>query len=378
MLTRCMLLSAFLWMITCSTGRVHAAEDVTVYTANTKISVPPGESIDYSIDLINNSDEVKKLDFRLIGIPSSWDYTLKSGGYSIRQMSVLPGKTKSVTLKVDVPLMVNKGNYFLTLNADDYKLPLVINVSKQGSNKTEFTTEQANMQGHSKSNFTFNTEITNRTGSKQLYALQSRAPRGWKVIFKPNYKQATSVEIEANESKNVSVEVTPPYMIKAGNYKIPVKAVAGLSSADLELEVVVSGTYEMELSTPSGLLSSKLTAGEEQKIELLVRNTGSAELKDVKLSASKPTSWEVEFDPETIETIAPGKNASVKAIITAGKKAIAGDYVVNLKARTPEVNADQSFRLLVKTPMIWGWVGVVIILSALGSIVFLFRKYGRR
>ena len=30
-----------------------------LYTPYTKISVPPGESISYSIDVINNSDEVK-------------------------------------------------------------------------------------------------------------------------------------------------------------------------------------------------------------------------------------------------------------------------------------------------------------------------------
>jgi uncharacterized membrane protein len=32
----------------------------------------------------------------------------------------------------------------------------------------------------------------------------------------------------------------------------------------------------------------------------------------------------------------------------------------------------------VKTPMLWGWVGVLIIFIALGSVYYLFRKFGRR
>ena len=42
-------------------NRVHADESgsIILYTPYTKISVTPGASIDYSIDLINNTDRVK-------------------------------------------------------------------------------------------------------------------------------------------------------------------------------------------------------------------------------------------------------------------------------------------------------------------------------
>ena len=49
-----------------------------------------------------------------------------------------------------------------------------------------------------------------------------------------------------------------------------------------------------------------------------------------------------------------------------------------MMARTPEVDADAQFRIAVKTPMIWGWVGVLIILATIGVVYYLFRKYGRR
>lgn len=48
-------------------------------------------------------------------------------------------------------------------------------VSKQGTYQSEFTTDQPNMQGNSKSNFTFSTTLRNQTADRQLYALMADA-----------------------------------------------------------------------------------------------------------------------------------------------------------------------------------------------------------
>ena len=50
------------------------------------------------------------------------------------------------------------------------------------------------------------------------------SPPGWVVIFRPNYRQATSVDIEANSKVDVSIDVDPPDRAEAGLYKIPVRA----------------------------------------------------------------------------------------------------------------------------------------------------------
>ncbi len=167
-------------------------------------------------------------------------------------------------------------------------------------------------------------------------------------------------------------------MIEAGTYKIPVRAKTNATSIDLELEVVITGSYAIELTTPTGLLSTSITAGDQKRIELIAKNTGSAELKDIQLSASTPINWEVTFDPAKIEKIEARKTAQAFAVIKAPRKAIAGDYVTNIEARTPEASSKASFRISVKTSMLWGWVGVLIIIIALGSVYYLFRKYGRR
>ena len=353
-------------------------KSVILYTPYTKISVSPGASIDYSIDLINNTDQLTNANLSVSGLSSSWKHEMKSGGWSLSQLSVLPKEKKTFNLKVEVPLKVNKGNYHFVVYAGNAKLPLDVVVAQKGTYQTEFTTDQPNMQGNSKSTFTFNAVLKNQTADQQLYALMSNAPRGWNVIFKPNYKQATSAQVEANASQNVSIDVTPPANVEAGNYKISVRAVAGNTSADLDLEVVVTGTYQMELTTPRGLLSTEITAGDVKRLELVVRNTGSSLLKDIQLSSGKPTDWEVSFEPAKIEMLKAGETTTVTAVMKASKKALPGDYIATMEARTPEVNATAQFRIAVKTPMLWGWVGILVIVVAVGGVYYLFRKYGRR
>ena len=209
-----------------------------LYTPYTKIAVSPGTSVNYDIELINNSGTLVDEKLSLEGLSTAWKHEFKSGGWNLRQLSVLPNDKKSFNLSVSVPLKVNRGSYAFTVLAGETKLPLHIVVSQQGTYQTELTTEQPNMQGNSKSTFTFNAVLKNQTADQQLYALMSNAPRGWNVIFKPNYKQATSAQVEANASQNVSIDVTPPANVEAGNYKISVRAVAGNTSADLDLEKI--------------------------------------------------------------------------------------------------------------------------------------------
>ncbi len=374
------LLGSLLSGIVCFGGyAAYASGSVTLYTPYTKISVSPGESIDYAIDVINKSSAICNVEIVLTGLPKGWDYTLKSGGWNVSELSVLPDEKKNVSLKLEVPLKIDKGAYRFNVVAKGlYTLPLTVVVSEQGTFKTEFSCKQPNMEGHANSTFAFSADLKNRTPEKQLYSLRAQAPRGWKVIFKANYKQATSVNVEANASENISIEVDPSDYAEAGTYKIPVQAVTSTTSAEIELEVVITGSYAMELVTPSGLLSASITAGDEKKIDLRVRNTGSAELNDIQLSHAAPSGWEVTFDPKKIDKLDAGKTASVTATVKADKNAIAGDYVTNFEARTPEVSSKVSFRIAVKTPVLMGWIGVLIVFVALGSVFHLFRKYGRR
>jgi uncharacterized membrane protein len=367
-------------LITSLSGYASEIEKkATLYTPFTKISVPPGEAINFNIDFINNGDQIQTADILLSGLSSKWEYSLKSGNWTVNQLSVLPGERKSLTLNVKVPLQINKGSYpFRVIAQGCDTLHLFVAVSEQGTYKSEFSCEQFNMQGNTKSTFTYNAVLKNQTADEQVYALVADAPRGWTVNFKPDYKQATSVTVAANATKNVSIEVTPPATVAAGTYSIPLRASTNTTSADLTIEAVITGTYGVELTTPKGLLSTSLTAGENKKIELDVKNTGSAELKDIKLSATSPVDWSVTFEPSQITRLNAGESVRVIASIKASSKAIVGDYMTRMEAKTPEATSTAEFRVSVKASLLAGWLGILIIVIAVGSVVFLFRKYGRR
>lgn len=366
-------------IIVCDTASAAEKDSILLYTPFTKISVPPGESIDYAIDVINNGDALVTLDLSVTNLPRNWNYSLKAGAWNVRQVAVLPGEKKSISLRVEVPFQVNKGNYRISLLAGEgNSLPLTVNISEQGTYKTEFSTRQANMEGHAASTFNYSADLRNRTAEAQTYALQGEVPRGWTIIFRANGKQVTSVDVEPNSTVNVTIEVKPAEQVEEGNYVIPVRAVSGSSSGEMKLEAVIAGTYKIELTTPAGLLSSDIVAGSEKKIDLVVKNTGTSILSDVQLTHAAPVNWEVTFDPKQIGSILAGREATVTATIKADKKAIPGDYVTNLEARTPEASSKVSFRISVKTPLLWGWIGVLVILAGAGTVLYLFRKYGRR
>jgi uncharacterized membrane protein len=355
------------------------ADSVILYTAYPKITVVPGQSVDYSIDVLNKGSEVITADISLSGVPKGWNYTLKGGSYEIRQVSVLPGEKKVCNMNLEVPLKVNKGTYRINFTAGRYAvLPLIIIVSEQGTYTTEFSSDQPNMQGSSSSTFTYKAVLKNGTADKQLYALTADAPRGWIVSFQVDFKKVTAVEIDANSVSDVTVEIDPPDMVEAQTYKIPVRATTANSSGELVLEAAVAGTYKMEVTTSTGLLNTSITAGGEKRIGLIVRNTGTVKLTDIKFSSGTPVGWQVIYDPDIIRELEPGNTAQVLATIYASKKAISGDYVTNIDARTPEASAQAPLRITVKTPMLWGWVGVLVILLAIGAIFYLFRRFGRR
>lgn len=371
----------FILILTATTFNLKAdeADSVKLFTPYPRVSVSPGESLDYTITVINNSSEIKTIDVSVTGIPKSWNYTLKSGTWNVKQISVMPKEKQLISLRIDVPYNVNKGIYRFNFIASGYgTLPIEVIVTQQGSFNSEFTTDQNNLQGTPSSSFTFNATLRNRTPEKQLYAFSAYAPRGWIVTFRANYQAVTSVNVEPNANQSVTIEVKPPERVEAGKYKIPVTASTGNSSASLELEVVITGTYGIEVSTPTGLLSTKMTAGEEKRIDLIVRNTGTAELTGIALNYSGPVNWSCDFEPKKVDKLAANDTARVVAKLKADKKAIPGDYVAYIDATTPEATSKITYRVTIETPLLWGWVGIAIIAAAIASVYYLFRKYGRR
>lgn len=359
-------------------GKASAAGSLELFTPYLEWSAAPGESVSYSIDLVNHGSSTASADISLNVPHKDWQYELTAGGRNISRLAVKAGETQTFNLDLDVPLQVDKGRYTFTLKAGESSLSLIVNVSEQGTFKTELTLDQANMEGHSDSTFTYSAVLRNRTTQKQTYALNAQSEQGWDVRFKADGNSVTSVEIEPNTEKSITIEVKPPEQIKAGTYEIPISATSGETKAEAGVEAVVTGTYDLKFTTVNDVLSADVGAGSERKLTFNVQNTGSADLQDLSFSSATPTDWEVSFEPSSITSIAPGESKQVQATIKSSKKALPGDYVVSLTASSANKSAQSDLRVTVKSSVLWGWVGVLIILAVCGGIYYLFHKYGRR
>ncbi|WP_217592684.1 NEW3 domain-containing protein [Cohnella sp. GbtcB17] len=356
-----------------------AAGTAKLYTPYVSLSAAPGESITYDIDLINDGDGIQTAALSFTPPSKDWKTDLTAGGHPISEVAVKPHETQSASLSVLVPFEVAKGSYALQLNAGAFgSLTLKINVTEQGTYKTELSAEQPNMEGHSDSTFTYNLTLANRTASKQQYALTAEPPAGWDARFSSGGNNVTAVDIEPNATSSITLTLTPSEKAAAQTYKIPVHASNSSTSADVTMEAVITGTYGIELSTSNQVLSTNVTAGGKRTLELAVKNTGTAELTGVSLTNTAPTDWEVTFEPKTIPSIKAGESVPVTATIHSSDKSLSGDYVVGLTAQAAEKSADAAIRVTVKTSVLWGWIGVLIILVVLAGVYWLFRKYGRR
>jgi uncharacterized membrane protein len=251
-------------------------------------------------------------------------------------------------------------------------------VPKGAVGGSTFTAQLINIEAAVHETFRYNATLHNGSSQSRIYELKATAPEGWNIVFRARGSQVTSINMDGNKDENISIEINPAYGAEPSKYKIPVSATAANDTIQLNLEAVVKGSYGIELTTPTGLLSDNITEGKQRKIQLVVKNTGTLALNDVSLSAQAPLKWVATFEPSKIEQIAPGKTVDIIATLAVPDKTIAGDYVTTFTARNANSNSQVTFRMTVKTSLLSGWIGILVILSAVGIVFYLIRKYGRR
>ncbi|WP_353720239.1 NEW3 domain-containing protein [Dyadobacter sp. 676] len=235
-----------------------------------------------------------------------------------------------------------------------------------------------NLEAAANETFRYSATLQNGSGESRYYALNAKLPAGWFVTFRTMGSQVTSLLLEAGKSQEVSIEINASPYSKPGKFEIPVTATSAKDTLRLNLEAVLKGAYGIELTTPSGRLSEDVTEGSVEEIICTIKNTGTLPLENVELTAQTPPKWEVTFQPSKVERIDPAGSVDITATVRVPDKTIAGDYVSTFTARNQNTSANASFRIMVKTSLLSGWFGILVILLAVGLVYQLIRKYGRR
>lgn len=243
---------------------------------------------------------------------------------------------------------------------------------------SSFSASLLNIEAPVNETFRYQATLKNSSAQAQKYELRAEGPDGWRVAFKARGSQVTSLNVEPGKTENLTIEIRPAYGAEPSKYVLPVHAEADNEKLSLELEAVVEGSYELELTTPTGRLSGEITEGEKAEILLQVKNTGSLALNEITFSSQNPPNWLATFSPSEIQQLDPGKSVDVIATLSVPDKTLAGDYVSKFTAKNASSTSTATYRMTVKTSMLSGWVGILVILLAIGFVFYLIRKFGRR
>jgi len=235
-----------------------------------------------------------------------------------------------------------------------------------------------NIEAATNEPFRYAVTLHNGANMQQLFELKAELPTGWQISSRVDGSQVTSINLAAGETREIAIEISATSNAQPKKYIVPFKASSTEQTLSLQLEAVVKGSYGAVLSTPSGRLSEELTAGSHKDIELEVRNTGTLPLSSLSISSQLPSGWEATFSPSQIEKLDGGKKMLVKATLKVPDKTIAGDYNTTFSLTGSNANTQAAFRIFIKTSMLSGWIGILIIALAIAAVYLLIHKYGRR
>ena len=278
-----LLILTFLIFFLLPANQLKSAEVLVLSTNFPGIEASAGENITFPLEVKNNSNYSQIINLEISSKPENWNINLKDRGRNIHQVFVDSNNYVTFDLIVNIPDEAEFGEYPLTVTVKSENgytqdnLTLKIKVTDTRAGEDELTAKYSELKGSSDATFNFKVDLTNNGSAEQVYSLGAQVQNGWQVSFKPSYEnqQVASIAVNSGETKSLDVSVKPPVNITAGEYIVPILAASPTSRLLEELKIIISGTYDMEFSTPSGRLNTDIIAGNEKKITCSLVNSGN-------------------------------------------------------------------------------------------------------
>ena len=345
------------------------------------VTVSPGSSASFDLTLTTANAELMSLSVSTV--PTGWTTSLTGNGTVVDSVFTNPAKPPQLSLAVNVPADAAPGTQDVTVTASGASgttsLALHVKVQANASGGATLTASFPKLSGSPTSSFSFSLTLTNNSSQKQTFSLQGQGPAGWQVTVSPSgNSQALTDTVDAGANDTLTASVTPPSGADAGDYPIEVTAAAGSTTAKVDLQVTITGSPSLSLSTPNQVLNATVTSGSTGTVTVIVSNTGTSALTNVALTSTPPDGWTVTFAPTTIASIGPKATSSVTATIQPKDNALAGDYDLTITATAGSATDSLDIRTTVQTSPLWGFVGIAIIVIVLIGLAWVFRRYGRR
>jgi len=267
------------------------------------------------------------------------------------------------------PVIAQDEEATIELTADYYKLEIVSGASVDFTIQLEYTGTEA-----------------------RVFDLVATGPTDWTTSITPSYPRDRQIldirmeppaEGETSTVEQIVVTAVPVswLMPELGEYPITVEASSGDIQGAIELTAVVTSipaSYSMYLTTSDGILSTTANAGKDNYFTIAVVNSGTGDIENISLSTNKPRGWTVELSLTNISSVAAGNFQTVEMNIKPPPEAISGDYEIILRASGTQASDSMEIRVTVRTPAIWGWVGIGIIVLVIAGLAVIFMRFSRR
>lgn len=219
----------------------------------------------------------------------------------------------------------------------------------------------------------------------RTFDLTTTAPPKWSVEVVGGYpeKEIPAIGLEPGKQypEKIKVRLVPlaGELPEPGDYVVTLEASSDNIKETIELKAIVTALYRFAFYTATGRLNTEVTAGEDNHLALRVANHGSSVIEKIDLLSTKPSGWTVTFTPDEVDSLEPGLAQDVDVVIKPPRKAIAGDYMVTMKAISKDLNPREiELRVTVLTPTVLGWVGILVVLAVIAGLAVMFRRLGRR
>ena len=358
-----------------------AADPLTITTPYPAVVVAPGSHVAFNVSVTTAT--AQRVELSLAGAPATWKPSLHGGGFVIAAVHTDGSEAASVRVDLDVPADAT-GTTRMTLTGtagtDSAELVLEVRVDAEATGDVTLVTDFPSLEGPSSQTFNFNLTLSNETAQDLTFSVNAQGPTGWTVQANlTGQAQAASAIIKAGSSSGVTVSAEPPDGAAAGTYDIAVVAVAGDRTISGALQVNVTGSYNLAVSTGDGRLNGRGAAGAAAPLVVSVTNSGTAAVTNVTMTSTAPTGWDVTFDTPTIASIGANQTVTVNATVKPSGDAIAGDYNLTITAAGDQSTRDSmEVRFTVETSLLWGVIGAALIVAVAAGVWWVFQRYGRR
>ena len=355
------------------------------------VQVPTDENVSMDIIFHNKGQTDENVAIRLAEIPAGWEARVKTYRFNVTGVHVPADTDKTLSFEAIPGKEVTPGTYIFRLEAqtDDgkfkmnQKIEVVVTAANEKSDQdrgVKLTTSYPEIRGPSDATFEFSLEVESKLEKDVVFDLFAQGPKGWDINFKPAYesKYISSLRLQSNRNQTIAVEVKPALTAAAGEYPIGIRVSSADAKGEAQLVVILTGTYDLEIGTASGLLSLNAGRGQPSNLSFYVKNTGTAINHGITFMSFKPENWKVEFSPEQIEAIDPGDLKQIELTITPHNDALVGDYSISVNVEGEKASKIIEFRTTVKASAAWGWIGIGIIVAVICGLFGIFRWLGRR